>query len=328
MSPARLQASSPVGPAAEAAVRLLTTARRVLVTGFGGMTVDGVVAACDLAELVGAAVDAGDPEAARPAGPTIARIGEVTADPEELRDRADLVVFWFCDPDAARPGFIERFVSPPAATPRPRRTLAVGPAAVLPVGPRHGHLPLEVAAAVDAARCVQLLVSQPEAAPADPTLAAAVEPLRQAIATADCVGFVTDDGADRVGLGPWSLVHLVRAVAHRTPAFEVSVRPRATTFAQTCTWRYGAAGAIARADRSGGEFLPAEAAAVPLIERGEVDGVLVVGGLAPAVERALAARRDGPTIVRLEGDGSRLVADLRAIRAAIAAEADGGRHGG
>ena len=55
-----------------------------------------------------------------------------------------------------------------------------------------------------------------------------------------------------------------------------------------CTWRYGAPGAVARADRSGGAFLPAEADACRLILRGEVDAVLAVGPLLPSVEAALA----------------------------------------
>jgi manganese/zinc/iron transport system substrate-binding protein len=51
-----------------------------------------VVRVEDEPRALGAAVDAGDPETSRPAAPTIARVGELTADREELRDRADLVV--------------------------------------------------------------------------------------------------------------------------------------------------------------------------------------------------------------------------------------------
>jgi len=47
-------------------------------------------AACDVAEAVGAAIDFGQADLARPAGPTIARVGEVTAAPEEMRRPAPI----------------------------------------------------------------------------------------------------------------------------------------------------------------------------------------------------------------------------------------------
>ena len=76
--PAAWSDGLPVAPAVAlaAAARQLAAARRVLVTGFGGATLEAVVRAFDIADVLGAAVDAGDAEADRPAGPTIARIGE------------------------------------------------------------------------------------------------------------------------------------------------------------------------------------------------------------------------------------------------------------
>lgn len=109
MSRGHRESSPKAADIAQAAARL-AAARRVLVTGFRGLNTDAVVAACDVAEALGAAVDAGDPETSRPASPTIARVGEVTADRAELRDRADLVIAWFCDPDASCPGFSGEFI--------------------------------------------------------------------------------------------------------------------------------------------------------------------------------------------------------------------------
>jgi hypothetical protein len=57
---------------------------------------------------------------------------------------------------------------------------------------------------------------------------------------------------------------------------------------------------VARADRSGGVFLPAEADACRLILRGEVDAVLAVGPLLPSVEAALASRNTPLTLVRVD----------------------------
>jgi len=323
VSRGREQPSNSAVPAEAAAARL-HAARRVLVTGFQGVGTDVVVAACDLAEAIGAAVDAGDPEASRPAAPTIARVGEVTADREELRDRADLVVFWFCDPEAACPGFTARYVAAPLAKPAARCTLAVGdPLPTAPPGTE--HVALDRDAAVEAARLSQhiLVLGEPPSS-VEPALAAACRTITAAIDRAACVGFVTDDSSDPVGLEAWSLVHLVRTIAHRKPAFEIPLRPRADAFDAVCTWRYGAAGAIARADRDGGGFQPAEASARQLIERGEVDAAVVVGGLSPQLEQALAAHGDRLAVHRLAGSDATIMADLRSLHAALTAARTGG----
>ena len=49
----------------------LAAARRVLLTGLVGASVEAARAACDLAEALGAAVDFGAADLDRPAGPTI-----------------------------------------------------------------------------------------------------------------------------------------------------------------------------------------------------------------------------------------------------------------
>lgn len=297
-------AGSAAGPdlatAVARAAAVATSARRVLLTGLTAVPNEAIVTACDLAESLGAVVDAGAGETARIAGPTIARIGAVTADWEELRDRADLVVFWFCDPSATHPRFLERFVAPTTATRGPRRTIAIGPQSVS--GPGHTHCLLPRSAAVAAARLLQATsggcgdgpaaVAQ---APAD--LAAAVAPLAAALAAAGCVAFVTCHDADPVGIEPWAVGSLVRHLAHSRPAFEVpldsgTAGANAAGMAAICTWRYGAAGAIARADRLGGDFLPAECDARRLIDRGEIDCVIAVGSLPAALDAAVAARPD------------------------------------
>lgn len=316
-------AHPPADSAISRAATLLAAARRVLVTGFHGLPTTAVLAACDLAEALSAAIDVGDVDAARPTGPMLTRVGEVTADPEELQDRADLVVFWFCDPEAASPGFVTRFVTPPPAGGRGRRTIAVGPAPIMAGATGHRHLPLPPHAAVDAARQLQLRLRMPESgADATGPLAEACRELATMIESAACAAFVTDDSGDRTGVGAWSLGHLVRQCAHHLPAFEVPLRPRSAIFETVCTWRYGAAGGVALADRSGAEWLPAEAVAERLVARGEVDAVLVVGGLVADVERALAAAGSRIAVVRLEGEG--IEADLRALRAAVVAHRTGG----
>jgi formylmethanofuran dehydrogenase subunit B len=322
-----MMGSSKAGPRAGDHIRAAETlrdARRVLVTGFRGLTTAAVAAACDLAEALGAAVDAGDPETSRPAAPTIARVGELTADREELRDRADLVVAWFCDPDASCPGFSGDCLARPPTSAGTRRVIAIGPASARVAGIDVVHAPCDRRAAVEAARVLHHMLLHGDApSHAEPKVATACRTLHAAIEQATCVGFVTDDSSDPVGLEAWSLVHVVRMLAHRKPAFEIPLRPRAAAFDAVCTWRYGAAGAIARADRGGAEFLPGEASAEQLIARCEVDAVVVVGELAPHVEQAIAARGQHLDVIRIAGPDDAILADLRSLLAAIATSHEG-----
>ena len=246
-------------PAIARAAEALAGAKRVLVTGLRAATLEAIAMACDIAESLGAAVDAGLAESSRAAGPTIARVGEVTAAWEELRDRADLVVFWFCDPTATHPRFLERFVAPAQA-----RTFAIGPFAVLPSSASHRHLPMARGVAVEAARLVHANVLGH--APLSHSLSqvcASLHELHDAIAAATCVAIITADAADPVGLEAWSMVHLVRAIAHSKPAFQIPLGDginacggNVAGVAAHCTWRYGAAGGISKADRTGSTFLP------------------------------------------------------------------------
>ena len=292
----------------------LGAARRVLVTGFATAPLETAALACDLAEALGAAVDLGFTDCGQVAGPTIARVGVVSADPGELRDRADLVVFWFCDEPASAGAFRSAFVTPTTAAGRPRRVLAVGPSAAA----GEGHVAVPRAAAVELARLLHAAVAGVTVPPPPTALATACTTLHAALEAAGCVAFVTSHD-DAIGLEPWSLAGLVRALAHHKPAFEVPLAGGGEA-AAVCTWRYGAAGSIARADRAGAAFLPAECDALRLVSRGEIDGVVIAGPLPEAVEAAIAARGAGLTVTRV--DAAALTALLAAVRARAAA---GGR---
>jgi formylmethanofuran dehydrogenase subunit B len=273
--------------ALDAAATLLTTARRVLVTGLGEATLGALAAAGDIAEFLGAAIDAGDPAVALASGPTIARSGEVTAAFEELRDRADVVVVWFADPATSHPRFFERFLPPRA------RVIQVGPAATIAPGESIAIPP------ADEVTALRWLTAQARGVvfplPAG-DLATAVARVRGAVAAATCLGIVTVERPAGSGVAEWALAEWVRAEAHRRPAFAIplaggvgTASGNAAGVAAVSTWRYGGPGAIARADRSGGTFRPAEADAVRLIARGEVDAVLVIGRPRPTVAAALRA---------------------------------------
>jgi formylmethanofuran dehydrogenase subunit B len=285
------------------AAAAIAAARRTLLTGLVAADAGAVLAACDLAEANCSAVDPGSPESSRPIGPLVARIGSVTAAPEELRDRADLVLLWLCDPERVCPGFLDRFVAPAVDGAR-RRTIAVGPRDVAVAGTDHRHVVIAIDTAIDLARLVEALiqgVALDEAAGGPTSLAAARE-LATALAAAHGVAVVTDWANDAVGLAAWSTASLVRTLAHAKPAFEIPLGERDDAAIAVCTWRYGGAGAIDRADREGGRFLAAEADAVRLIDRREVDCVIVVGDATVPVTAALERAGDEIAIVRLPAD--------------------------
>ncbi len=278
----------------------------MLVTGLTDAPLEGVVAACDLAESLGAAIDGGGRETAQLAGPTIARCGEVTAAWEELRDRADLVLFWFQDPTPSHPRFLERFVTPPLSTRgATRHTIAIGPAAVLATSSTHSHQPLPVDDRIDLARLLLAALQGRAPHAAAPVLVAAVDALRTAIATATCVGIVTA-ADDRLGTARWSVVELVRALSHLCPAFEIPLEstaagPGGAGNEAVLSWRYGAGGAISRAARTNDcHSCPAEDDAARLLDRGEVDCVVAVGRLTDELEVAIQSRGASLQVVRID----------------------------
>jgi hypothetical protein len=185
------------------------------------------------------------------------------------------------------------------------------------------RMPPTPATAVDAARLLQHLVRGGEPPVANGPLIDACIAARAAIAQATCVAIVTDGSADPLGLEAWSIVQLVREISRVKPAFEIPLRVADhAAAAAVCTWRYGAAGAIARADRNGGRFQPCEASARRLVERGEVDCVLVIGRLADGVEEAITHRGEALAVIRMPPD----VEPLRALLAAIGVRTPGGRR--
>lgn len=110
--------------AADAAAALLLRAAYPLVCGLQRATVEAQRRAVEIADLLGAVIDPGSSASHGAALLAFQRIGQVTATLGEVRNRADLLVFWGIDPDAVHPGFLARFATPAPGAP-PRRTLAI-----------------------------------------------------------------------------------------------------------------------------------------------------------------------------------------------------------
>lgn len=95
--------------AIEETSRLLAAARRPLIFGLNGSTLEAQAAAVALADRVGSTIDATTSPAHAAALAAFQRIGRVGATLGEVRNRADVVVFWRVDPVTTHPRHLERY---------------------------------------------------------------------------------------------------------------------------------------------------------------------------------------------------------------------------
>jgi formylmethanofuran dehydrogenase subunit B len=90
------------------AAELLRRARRPLVHGFDGATVEDARAAVALADRLGALVSTGAVSGPWPGAPAVPLRGASTATLGEIRERSQLVVIWREDPETTHPRLLER----------------------------------------------------------------------------------------------------------------------------------------------------------------------------------------------------------------------------
>jgi formylmethanofuran dehydrogenase subunit B len=85
-----------------------------VIWGLSGSTVEATASALAIADAIGAVVDPAGSADREPRLRAFQRVGQVSATLGEVRDRADLVVFWDVDPIATHPRHWERYsVEPP-----------------------------------------------------------------------------------------------------------------------------------------------------------------------------------------------------------------------
>ena len=296
--------NTPLTEAIDMAAQRLLSSRRPLITGLVSTTIDTIQIACTLAERTHAAIDANALETSILTAPPAIRVGDVTADFEELRDRADLAIFWGCDPIADSSRFIERFIQPVPHN-GVRRTISIGPTPVLPPSSHDLHFPVAENQLVSLARIVQAHVEQKAMNRPSGTLEVIADQLKKLIDAAHCIGFISTI-TEQTGLVSWSLSHLTRSLAHQKPSF--GIRLNADTdvgggncagASTVCTWRFGSPGAIPFASNEGSEFLPAEADAQRLIEREEVDCILIIGRIPSRIEDLMAKSAKQKTVIHV-----------------------------
>ena len=227
----------------------LLSSQRTLITGLVSTTLDTIKIACSLAECIHASVDANAPENSNLTTPTAIRVGDVTADFEELRDRADLAIFWGSNPTFDCPRFIERFIKPvPCGA--ARRTISVGPRPVLPQSCITFISPSpKINWSAWLVSCRLKLKKATRESHRD--LENIACQLKKSIDTAHCIGFISTKQriirALSTGAFHISREHLLTENLHSEfGSAQEQLQGRQHAGATVCTWRFGSPGAIPR----------------------------------------------------------------------------------
>ena len=97
------------GTAVSRAAELLRASNWPLVYGLSRSATSGQRAAVALAESIGAVIDTTASLCHGPSIMALQAVGEVTCSLGEVRNRADLVIFWGCDPATTHPRHAERY---------------------------------------------------------------------------------------------------------------------------------------------------------------------------------------------------------------------------
>ncbi len=100
---------APMADAARWAAQILRDADYPLIYGLSRSATSGQRAAVDLAERTGAVIDTTASLCHGPSIMAIQEFGECTCTLGEVRNRADLVVFWGCNPGSTHPRHAERY---------------------------------------------------------------------------------------------------------------------------------------------------------------------------------------------------------------------------
>ena len=103
------------------AADILRDSRAPLIYGLSRSTTEGQRAAVALADRVGATIDTTASLDHAPSIIAFQQAGEPTCTLGEVRTRADLVIFWGCDPDATHPRHLERYARDPLLPFEPER---------------------------------------------------------------------------------------------------------------------------------------------------------------------------------------------------------------
>lgn len=299
----------PLEEALDRAAQILRAARAPLIYGLSRSATEGQRAAIALADRLGASIDTTASLCHAPSVMALQAAGESTGTLGEFKNRADLVIYWGSNPVVSHPRHMERYSLEPRGffvpEGRSQRTLVVADVETTPTAQLADvFLPIEPGKDFEALWTLRSLVrDRPIEANRDTgaplpmlrDLAARMKSCQQGV-----VFFGL--GLSMRGLGHRSveaLLLLVRDLNDFTRFYARRMRVQGdVTGADTVlAWQTGFPFSV-NLGRGYPRFNPGEFSAQGLLERGEVDAVLLIGGAGTFrfSEPALAHLRRVPSI--------------------------------
>jgi formylmethanofuran dehydrogenase subunit B len=295
----------PLETALSRAAELLSAASSPLVYGLARSTTEGQRAAVALAESIGATIDTTASICHAPSVVAVQQVGESTCTLGEIRNRANLVVFWASNPVVSHPRHFERYSLLPEGRYVPRgrrdRTLVVADVRRTPsTDAADVFLQIQPGRDFEALTTLRALVRGASLEPgavtgADPEL---LQELAQKMKT--CAYGVIFFGYEIGQQNVEALLLLVRDLNEHTrfAARRMRVPGDVTGADIVLTWQTGYPFSVNLA-RGYPRYNPGEFSAHEMLERGEVDAALFVGSEAipRLADAAVAHLRRIPTIV-------------------------------
>ena len=292
------------------AARILSAADSPLIYGLSSSASEAQRKAVALADRIGAVIDSTSSVCHGPSGLALQRVGEPTCTLGEVRDRADLLVFWGCNPDASHLRHFSRFslTAKGALTPNGRADRTVYVVDVRPTGTAKKadrYLQVDVGSDFEVLTTLRLLVKGREPA-ADVVGGVPVTELKELVERMKSCRY----GVAFMGMGltmaaarQLNVAELFTLVAELNEYAKFSVIPmrghgNVTGADQVLSWTTSYPFAISFA-RGYPQFGPGEFTAVDMLARGAADAALILasdpGAHFPAVAAAHLNRI--PTIV-------------------------------
>ncbi len=103
------ESPSTVGEGIEEAARILTSARYPVVYGLSDTTVEAQRVAVEIADLIGGCLDTTTSVCHGPSGIAFQGVGEATCSLGEIKNRADMVIFWGGNPAESHPRHFTKY---------------------------------------------------------------------------------------------------------------------------------------------------------------------------------------------------------------------------
>ena len=291
------------------ATQVLAGARHPLIYGLAHSSTESQREAVALADQLGACLDTTNAPGHAAAMVALQIAGESTSSLGEVRARSNTILFWGCNPAHSHPRFIERFVDAPGLfVPGGRRDRQV---IVVDVAPTETSALADTFLQIDPGSDFELLWALRglvKGVPlSDNTIAGVsvsqLSPLVQQFKSAQYGAAFFGPGLTAHGLPHQNVEALLRLVTDLNAHTRWVVRGlrnpgEASSAESVLSWQTGYPMCV-NMSRGYPRYNPGEFTATNLLERGEVDAVLLLGttGLHQLPAAALAHLKSVPTVV-------------------------------